>query len=779
MHFYFQKLTFKEKSLAVVSQSGIRGAGFWLSIVRVLFAVLALSIVHNAYAQQVIKSGTEATSLSFPWTGGLDACQFGVTDVDHDGIKDLILFDRRGNRLLCFRNRGLRGSISMEYAPEYEQYFPEMFEWMILVDFNQDGREDIFTYSPQFAGIQVYQNIGSEHIEFKRIVYPYLTSFQGTGEVNILATNADYPAIVDVDADGDLDLITFWALGGYMELNQNQSVDKYGTADSLEFKKTDYCWGRVGENEENNVLYLDTCLFNPVVSCFSAENQSTDKGLDKEISSRHRGATIAVRELNGDGLLDCVLADVDYPNLVLLVNGGDDQSALFVSQDTSFPSVSSPVRLFSMPVTGFFDVDNDGDDDLLVSSFDPNPRVTMNTSSIWLYRNIGTNDNPVFQLVSKDFLQSSMIDAGSVSLPLFCDLNHDGLMDLVIGNDGYYQSSYYEGGVLQSNYLSKLSYYQNIGSEDQAIFCWQTDDLAGLSRLGARGLAPSAGDLDGNGTTDLLLGTADGTLIIARQLTDGQWIIDQQQYQSLDAGPSCTPQLFDLDQDGITDLVCGSENGKITFFKGRNNNESIDFDKITNYLGEIDVTDYTQSYSGFSTPFFYYTFDNELQLVVGAENGRIRQFNQIHNNLTGVFQEIELLDTLLDTIVRNWDLGARSSVSVADLNQDGKPEMVCGNYGGGVQLFHAQAKVMPGIQSYSLQPGFSFYPQPVRNTLSIKLDHSTNFSLRILNMKMQIVKQIQGAGSELDWVVDDLVSGSYLLELKSEGRCTRKIMLKW
>ena len=77
----------------------------------------------------------------------------------------------------------------------------------------------------------------------------------------LIATNADYPAIVDLDGDGDLDILTFGVLGTFIEKHRNLSVERFGHRDSLVFEKTDPCWGRVAESEENNAMYLDTCLF--------------------------------------------------------------------------------------------------------------------------------------------------------------------------------------------------------------------------------------------------------------------------------------------------------------------------------------------------------------------------------------------------------------------------------------------------------------------------------------------------------------------------------------
>ena len=270
--------------------------------------------------------------------------------------------------------------------------------------------------------MKVYRNISAEQIDFELVVSPYLTSWQGGGEVNLIATNADYPAITDLDGDGDLDILTFGVLGTFIEKHRNMSVELYGTRDSLLFEKTDYCWGRVAESEETNEMYLDTCLFGKSL-------------IVSKDDFRHRGATFAVHDLTGNGLPDLLLADVDYPNLVFLKNGGTPDNALMVSQETHFPE-NDPIRLFSMPVPFFTDIDNDGVDDLLVSPFDPNPMACEGQNSVWLYLNRGTNKNPDFQLYTKSFLQDQMLDVGKGAFPVFVDTDGDGLTDLVVGNIG-------------------------------------------------------------------------------------------------------------------------------------------------------------------------------------------------------------------------------------------------------------------------------------------------------------------------------------------------------
>ena len=559
-------------------------------VIASFFLLLALMGMGQERLEVRVK---DETTLPFPWCGGLNACQFGRMDLDGDGKKDLLVFDRHGNRLSCFLNQGGTGEILYAFAPEYARFFPKLTDWAIFADYDGDGREDIFTYSKGWAGMKVYRNVSTEQIEFELVVYPYLTSWQGGGEVNLIATNADYPAIVDVDGDGDLDILTFGVLGTFIEKHLNLSMERYGCRDSLVFEKTDYCWGRVAESEENNEMYLDTCLF----------------GKSLKVSKddfRHRGATFAVRDLTGNGLPDLLLADVDYPNLIFMENGGTPENALMVSQETDFPQ-NEPVYLFSMPVPFFTDIDNDGVDDLLVSPFDPNPMACEGQNSVWLYLNRGKNQMPDFQLETKSFVQDGMIDVGKGAYPVFTDWDGDGLMDLTV-----------------RDFYGQTTLFKNVGTAQQPVF----EQMEWIPSADSTWSAQCYFDVDQDGTLDLVEGNVEGKLSFYRGqgdtyalVTDFWGEVDVRDYSSSYYGYS-VPSLFYY-QDAL--LLCvGSEQGKLFLYRVT---EDAVFEEV-GYLWEEICFGMPESFGMHSAAAVAdLNGDGVLEMVVGNFAGGLQLFN--------------------------------------------------------------------------------------------------------------------------------------------------------
>ncbi len=738
----------------------LRGRNLLASINTVLL-LLFLVATYNLSAQSnfpAIKSPDKGF-FRFPWAGGMNSIQYNEIDIDCDGTNDLLAFDRQGNRLMPFINKGIPNTIDYSFAPEHISSFPEITSWLLITDYNLDGKNDIFTYNYSDPGIMVYKNISNTSLKFELIVYPYLTSFYGSGYVNILVTYADFPAITDLDNDGDLDILTFWALGSFIELHVNQSMEKYGIPDSLDFIRTEYCWGHFAESEESNVLYLDTC--------FGVKPPQTN------FRDRHTGSTFLVTDLNGDNTKDLLLGDVDYPTLAMLINGNTSIDAYMSSYTYIYPPYTFSVDLFSMPLARYIDVNNDGLKDLLVSPFDPNPFVSRNYYSNWLYLNSGQNNQPAFTFSGSRFLQEEMIDVGSGAYPVFFDIDSDGLQDMFTGNYGYYDSSYYDNiFILHSVYTGKLGYFKNTGTTTHPEFEFINNNYAGISWQQTRGVYPTFGDIDNDGDADLISGKEDGKLLYYRneesQGSPGIFTFISGSYQGIDVGEFSTPQLFDLDNDQLLDLIIGEMGGNLNYYRNTGSVDNPVFILETDSLGKVNVTDYNVSNFGFSTPYLFNN-GNDVELLSGSEQGKIFYFKKVRQNLTGEFPESDSLFALINDPAFTVPDGYRTSAAITDLDKNGYFDLVIGNFSGGLQYFADVIKppVNQDIVELDDKNEINIYPNPCKENLTINSETSIS-EIKIYNQKGKIIYQSKPKESLIRINTKHYYQGLYFVKIKSE-----------
>lgn len=105
----------------------------------------------------LLKKGGD--TLDFLWAGGLNHAQFSTIDVDFDGLEDLFIFDRSSNQIRVFKTVENNGVKSYSYLYNSRDLFPDDIRYRAtMVDYNADGKKDIFTYG--IGGVKVYRNTG-------------------------------------------------------------------------------------------------------------------------------------------------------------------------------------------------------------------------------------------------------------------------------------------------------------------------------------------------------------------------------------------------------------------------------------------------------------------------------------------------------------------------------------------------------------------------------------------------------------------------------------------
>lgn len=664
-----------------------------------LFTILLIAAAHFSQGQQVafqfqdtvgVFEGTD--SLNMAWAGGMNSTHWSHIQLNYDGRMDLIVFDKAGRRWLPFENIDVEGQLTYRYAPQYISSFPVIRNWAVFRDYNNDGRMDLWCHTN--AGIAVYRNDGNptDGLSFTYALNtPQLFTDYGTGiPVNLYVASTDIPGIDDIDGDGDLDVVTFSILGTSVEYHTCMSQELYGHSDSLVYELGDDCWGKFKESFSNNDIYLDTC------------DSDLTGGANRP---RHAGSSIAIRDLNGNGNMDCVLGDITFTNGNMLTNTGTPDDAFMSAQDPLFPSNDVPVNIELFPGFHWVDVDRDGDRDMIVS-----PNIdggAENLKSTLFYDNIGTESNPDFSYQQDDFFQDRMIEVGEGAFPRLVDLNGDNLLDLAIGNYGTMNN-----GTISE---PRMALYLNTGTAIRPQFTLHSEDFGGLSSLPFPvGLIPSFGDLDNDGDVDMIVGDGNGNVHYFNNTAGSgnlaNFVLTTANLDGIDVGNMAAPELADLDRDGDLDLMIGHSIGRIHYYENTGSATSFQFSHVTDSLGSIDMS--TLWY------FLGYAFPNAVdrngtwELYVGGAPGNVSRYNNIDNNLNGVFTEA---DTALIGLYRP----GRPSPAVADLNADGRLDVILGNYSGGVQYYagiNPQDISTPELPEQTL---WTLFPNPASERLQI------------------------------------------------------------
>lgn len=712
---------------------------------------------HSNYQVEI-----NGNDISMPWAGGLNFVQASNIDLNFDGVNDLFLFDRSGNKVRTFINTGVVGAPDYTYAPQYEDNFPFLEEWALLADYNCDGKPDIYTHSKHLgaSGIRVYKNISTTTTGLQFVLVTDLINStywppNNNSKTGLYVSSVDLPSITDIDSDGDIDIVTFNIGGAYIEYHKNLSKETYGHCDSLLFNVKNHCWGYVSESYLTNFFNLnDTCIVNV------SNPELVENKLNYREGKRHSGSCELCIDLNGDGAKEFIAGDISYKNLTKLNNNGTPTNAHFNSIDGAFPlnNGGTAVNLSVFPCGYYTDVNNDGKNDLIVS---PNaPGSSENINSVVYYENIGTNNIPVFQYKQNNFLQENMIDVGEGAFPAIFDYDNDGLKDLFIGNNNYFHTA---------ADTSKIALFKNIGTSTTPKFQLVTRDFNNYSSLDLINLSPAFGDMDGDGDADMIIGEDNGRLYYFTNTAaigaPAFFVLTQANFKNsnnriIDVGDEATPQIVDVDNDGKNDLIIGSRNGKLAYYKKLNATGAPQLDSITHYWGQINVTA-PNRITGNSFPFVFKTA-GKTELFVGSESGHIFRYDNIDGNLSGAF-------SLVNASFLNRIEGGNTTPTGADIDNDGIWDLFVGNYSGGLSFFKGSATSVNEIQNNSIW-NFEFFPNPANEQITIHFynTENKNFNIELFDMLGRLIIKKEISNSFFQLSVKEYNSGIYLLKVSED-----------
>jgi hypothetical protein len=305
----------------------------------------------------------------------------------------------------------------------------------------------------------------------------------------------------------------------------------------------------------------------------------------------------------------------------------------------------------------FADADGDGDKDLFWGDFfEP---------GVLLLENTGTCAAPAFSNDPVPFPPAEPLSTSGYNAPTFGDVDGDGDMDLIVG-------------VLGGAYNAISTAADNLYLLEQAPDGWSlvTRRLIGQIDVGAESV-PAVGDLDGDGDLDVLVANKidpreNRTARIYHYENVGTATAPELQERgalSISGAFHYAPTLGDLDGDGDLDLVVGTWNEGILLYSNRGTAAAADFSAPPDTLVQLSRGSHA------SPALADFDGDGDLDLVAGESSGEV---NLWRNEGTPRAPRFELVTDTLG----GFDAGRRSAPAAADFDGDGDPDLLVGSDGG-------------------------------------------------------------------------------------------------
>ena len=692
-----------------------------------LVFLLAASASAQTFERDATPFPVEAdgVALASPFVGGFFEPRPALVDLDADGDADLVV-NVGGAGLQLFRREGDAWVWQTDRVGDIEPG-----NWATFGDLDGDGDLDLLARGEP-GRVRFWRNTGTPQVPAFEVGADVLRDAAGQ-PVNV--EDSSIPALGDLDGDGDPDLFSGKADIGTITHYRLDGVDALGVP----------VFAFVTD------AYQDIQIYEENPQCRSA-------GAGSGQGSMHGANAIAIQDLDGDGAPELFWGDFFAPSLFYFTNQGTPSDPTLVLASERFP-VGQPLTSGGYNAPTYGDADSDGDPDLIVGvqrglCFQSQTAV----SNLIGFENVGTAAAPDLRLQTDRLIPA--LDVGTRSTAALADLDGDGDLDLVLGNETSPEAPS----------RANLIRYDNVGTATAPRFRLADADWLALAYdFGA--YAPVFADLDADGDLDLLVGGFNGRFAFLRNAGSAsapRYVREDDRWGGLDTGQYVRATLGDLDGDGDLDVVGGASSGRVRVYRNVGSAAEARFETESNGAPSADdhafaaAVGIPDQVDGDSAPALGdLDGDGDLDLLIGTARGALAVYRNVGTRTAPRFQA-------------EADIPAgrrRTAPTLGDLDGDGTPEIVAGTSAGGYLYWRAGAALGSGSAPRS---GARLTVEPNPSTGTVAFRAGDPGEVVVFDARGRRVARLALVAGRAEW--DGRVAGAaapagvYLAQLRSDAR---------
>ncbi|MCB0689058.1 MAG: T9SS type A sorting domain-containing protein, partial [Saprospiraceae bacterium] len=471
-----------------------------------------------------------------------------IDDIDGDGDLDILTFQSDGTKLYYYRNMVVENGLSTD---EFDYVLEDKCWGRIVESFNTNevilssdslscpsSQQTARLHSGSTVTTVDFDQDGDKDVVLGDLTYPNMLYLEngGTNKLGwIVSQTSDFP-----DVNERIE-IAYFPAAYFVDINHDGIQDLVASPNEKDARQNvEQVWFYSGGENDNFILETKSFINDGMLD-FGTE------------------ANPVFIDYNGDGLLDVLVGSrfhkdyiPEHPSqLFLYQNTGSSTLPQYELVDEDWLDLSSlimdDVDALS-PVA--VDIDGDADLDLVIGN---------KFGKLIFVENIGIENGP-FEMGTVTYPWFD-IDVGFSSAPAFTDIDGDGILDMLLGEE-----------------RGTINYFHNLGSTTDPFFESDPQHIENYEEFGgidARqdnavfGMS-SPSVFHGEDTTFLIVGTNFGNMLLYDitnvSPTDILTPIADHPISAIREGARSKPRLDDIDHDGYMDLIIGSARGGVSLF---------------------------------------------------------------------------------------------------------------------------------------------------------------------------------------------------------------------